>query len=223
MNTYGVTFWSDGDATFSRLPSRSLLIRCPCCSAVHWEEDPQPTGVLPKRPLQREPMGWLMRKIIQWSGDEHGDLRTQRDWDAAPADWRAAEYDKNLEYHDLCEALNSLHHPDNARELYIRRRIWWLANDQGRIYANGERAPFPPLALHAKAKENMQRMVELHRQADSGIVERAELLRQMGAFDDAVQILTAATPDQIGERGDKIMDWALAQDPALKMLGQNGY
>ncbi len=66
-------------------------------------------------------------------------------------------------------------------------------------------------------------MVELHCQADSGIVECAELRRQMGAFDDAVQILTAGTPDQIGERGNKIMGWALAKDPELKMLGQNGY
>lgn len=223
MNTYGVTFWSDGDATFSRLPSRSPLIRCPSCPAVFWQDDLSPIGELPKKPLPQEPMGWLMRKLIQWGGDEHGDIQTQRDWDAAPALWRAAEYDRTLEYGDLRQALNELRGPDSEREVYVRRRIWWLANDDRRIYENGKRASTQPLVLRSKAKENMLRLVELHEQAGSGIVDRAELLRQMGRFDEAVQLLASASPDQIGARGEKIRRWALAKDADLKMLGQAGY
>ena len=223
MNTYGVTFWSDGDATFSRLPSRSPLIRCPSCPAVFWQDDLHPIGKLPKRPLPQEPMGWLLRRLVQWGGDEHGDIQTQRDWDEAPVEWRTAEYDKTLEYDDLLQALRELNGPNGEREVYIRRRIWWLANDRSRVYASGKRAPFPPLALRSKMRENILRMIELHEQSGFGVVERAELLRQMGRFDDAVQVLTAAPPCITSERGAKIMGWALGKDPALKMLGQNGY
>jgi hypothetical protein len=223
MNTYGVTFWSDGDATFSRLPSRSPLIRCPSCPAVFWQDDLHPVGELPKKPLPQEPVGWFLRKLIQWGGDEHGELQAQRDWDAAPAEWRAAKCDRMLEYVDLCDALNAHHRLDQARELFIRRRIWWIANDRSRVYASGKRAPFPPLALHTKAMENMRRMVELHEQAGSGVVERAELLRQMGRFDEVTKLLNAASTNEIGERGEKIKGWALAKDPGLKTLGQPEY
>lgn len=223
FNTYGVTFWSDGDATFSRLPSHSPLIRCPSCTAVFWEDDLHPIGELPKRPLPQEPMGWFMRKVIQWAGDEHGDIQAQRDWDAAPVEWRAAEYVRTLEYGDLRQALAELQGQDCAREIYIRRRIWWLANDSRRIRASGKRAAMPPLVLRSKAREDMLRLLELHEQASSGIVDRAELLRQMGCFDEVVQLLASVPPDQIGVRGEKIRDWALAHDAELKMLGQAGY
>lgn len=146
---------SDGDTTFSRLPSRSPLVRCPYCPTVFWEDDLQAIGELPKKPLPSEPMGWFLRKLIQWGGDEDGILQTHRNWGAAPPEWRAAAHDRTLEYADLCQALHDLAAPDPARELYIRRGIWWLANDRSRVFISGRRSPLPPLVLHAKAKENM--------------------------------------------------------------------
>lgn len=66
-------------------------------------------------------------------------------------------------------------------------------------------------------------MVELHERAGSSYVERAELLRQMGRFDEVTKLLNVASTNEIGERGEKIKGWALAKDPGLKMLGQPEY
>ncbi|MEC5159767.1 hypothetical protein RCH08_000895 [Janthinobacterium sp. CG_S6] len=194
FNTFGVTSWSDGDATFSRLPSRSPLIRCPCCPAVFWQDDVQPIGELPKKPMRRESMGWFMRMLVRLGGDENGDIQTQRDWNAAPTEWRAAEYDEELEYGDLCLALSGLRSPDHPREKFIRRRIWWLTNDCGRIYRNGKCAAEHPLVPPTAARENMLRLLELNEQEGGSLVERAELLRQMERFDDAVQLSPCVPP-----------------------------
>jgi hypothetical protein len=41
----------------------------------------------------------------------------------------------------------------------------------------------------------MTRMIELHQAANNGVVERAELLRQLGRFDDAIRLLTSGAPE----------------------------
>lgn len=223
FNTFGVTYWSDGDATFSRLPSHSPLIRCPSCPAVFWEDDLSPIGELPKEPLPQKPMGWFMRKMFEWSEPEHGQIKIQRTWNAAPAEWRAAKYDDELDYSDLCMALTTINGQDSQRAIYVRRRIWWLTNDFYRVYSTGKHAPIPPLAARTKATENMLQLAELHEQAASGLVDRAEIFRQLGRFNESITLLETASKERIAGRGEKILSWALAGDSGLKLIGQDPY
>jgi hypothetical protein len=217
FNSYGARSWSDGYSTFSCLPAMSPLIRCPSCVAVFWQEDFSALGEMPKPPTPPS-TDWLMRLLDRLGGDENGDRQAWREWDRSPEEWKSAKADSWLEYLDLKLALRA-DDLTTDREIIIRRRLWWASNDKFRQRVSG----IPrsgPVASKPEAIENMERLIEMLRQADRGVNERAELLRQLGHFEDAVTLLVATS--ESGRPTGKAAEtqaWALARDSGLKLYG----
>ena len=196
FNNYGVRAWSDGYSTFSTLPARSPLVRCPNCPAVFWEEDVATLGEMPRKPYVQPAEGWLLRLLSRWGDDEHGHIRAQKDWDAAPDEWKPACEDCSLELSDLQVALKAVVDVNPARELFVRRRIWWACSDHYRIRIDRLRMSETLQLAASAATSNMMRMLVLHGESEGPMgVERGELLRQLGRFDDAISVLRCVDSD----------------------------
>jgi len=217
FNNFGFTTqWSDGAGPLARMRDSCSAICCPACGDVLWRDDLQMVGVLAPEP---PPLGRLSRIFASWSGDKQGHLRAEREWREQPASWKVAECGRPINYSDIQRALLVMQPSHDERELFLRRRMWWAMNDHLRLRQDGSRVSEVPVAPESARQANMLRMIEIHEAAGSAVVERAELLRQLGRFDDVVRLLTSRDP----EAGDNanaasILKWAKAQNANVKIF-----
>ena len=190
------------------------VVCCPVCSIAVWNDDLQALGVLPRKPPR---LSWVARMLATWNGDKDDHLQAVRAWEDIPFEWKVAEHGRALEYHGLQCALRNMSAPNTDREMFLRRRIWWATNDHTRLRSDGTRVSEQPVANDADRKANMMRMIELHEAAGGNIAEHAELLRQLGRFDESIRLLTSGA-SEIRTSADAawILRWAKARDAELK-------
>lgn len=169
-------------------------------------------GILRHKP---SPIGRFTRLLAGWNDDKHGYLNAEREWHAQNPAWKTAKHGRQLNYDDLQRALEDA--TDTRRELYLRRRIWRATNDHMRQSGDGKCATTLPIAPEAERRANMARLIVLHEAAGTNIVERAELLRQLGRFDDAILLLKTGAPEiRRSENAAWILRWAKAGGADVK-------
>ena len=115
-------------------------------------------------------------------------LKAEEAWGAVPAEWKSAERARSLEHDDMQRAVDTTAH-SLAREIYLRRRIWWDSNDHERIRGDGTLVSNEPLTSEANRHQNMARLLALLEEADDAPMQRVDLLRMLGRFDEAISLL----------------------------------
>lgn len=216
FNTFGDRMrWSDGCMPFSGMLTSCKTACCPTCRAVLWKDDLAVLGVL--RPAPR-PVCRLARQWARWFGDKRGYLRREAEWQAIPDEWKVAGHNQCMKYADMQHAVAT---QDAARELFLRRRIWWETNDHQRSRSDGERVATEPVAPEADRRANMLRMIALLEAASDGLDERAELLRNLGQFDAAIALLTSGAAEiSSSSSAAWTLRWARASDAQVRVLGK---
>ncbi|MCS0631654.1 hypothetical protein NX786_20210 [Telluria mixta] len=173
-------------------------------------------------PALQEPytIGIVARLWHRLTGDRKGRLRDERIWIALPR--KIKDACRIVPLHsaeDFLEALAALACNTDEREIYLRRRLWWAWNDKQRLGKNGPLVLTPYNMLAEEALFNMRRLLQLVECAPSQQVERGELLRQLGRFDEAVAILKAVPADGHNEiRALKIEKLARSGDTQVQEL-----
>jgi len=208
--------WSDGKNVNWWAQESGLVGRCPSCSSFVWIED---AVALMPAPSEPGPIGPLERTWYRVTGDKRGRLRDERAWHALPAGIRQAERIDGLRRaHDLIDALLTLPPDALDREIHLRRWLWWSSNDHMRGMHSFAYVALPSVAEEV-AYANIMRFQALLEHDPDGQVERGELLRQLGRFDEAVAVLKAVKPDGYSEvRAVKIERLALARFAGLCAL-----
>lgn len=216
FNFAGVKDWSDGapSAWWAQQP----LLRCASCHALFWLADLEPAGVLPPKPRE---VSRLDRMLARWRGDVHGLLRAEQDWNAIPEGWKLASRTARVELDDIVCVLNSPEGLERDRLLWLRRSVWWRLNDRYRV-DEGE-VSGTPLWDEAGEHANMLALLSMLEQqalTPEKQVEKAELLRLLGRFEESVAVAKAVPPDGYNEvRAIKIERLARARSCAVHMLG----
>jgi hypothetical protein len=187
---------------------------CPTCRAVLWKKDLEVLGTLTSAPKCLRP---ISRKLAEWFGDKNGYLRAEEEWEATPTAWKEAEHGDYLEYLDMQRALLAMREPNLDREMFLRRRIWWATNDHIRHHPDGSRVKQEPIAPESMRQTNMLRMIEIHERAGNAPAERAELLRNLGRFEDAIRLLTSGAPEiRTSSTAAWTLRWAKAGDADVR-------
>lgn len=208
------TTWSDGARPMTLLLDMCSIACCPSCSTVLWYEDLQAVGVLPREPGE---ISRFSRMLARWSRGTRRRLLAEREWANLPPEWKSAECGRPLEYSDLQRTVDRLTGTNPVREMFLRRRIWWATNDHLRGPGDGTCAEEAPIAPELERRENMMRMIALHEAAGGGLAERAELLRQLGRFDESIQLLISGAPEiRNSATAAWTLRWAKARDAGLK-------
>ncbi|MGZ8341192.1 MAG: hypothetical protein ACXWU9_16600 [Telluria sp.] len=216
FNNFGIRRWSDGQSSAWWWNSLAPLIRCPGCTALHWIDDLEMWGEVPRKPA---PVGRFMRLLIRITGDRRGMLADLAEWDAIPIGLKHARPAVNVDYGDLLAALKALGDSNSEREIYIRRRIWWLTNDPQRLREDDTRIADIPVVPDNFAQENKLRLLDLFECTESNFVEQGELLRQLGRFDEAIRCLKSVKPDGFSEvTASRIQTWAQEGETTLMLL-----
>lgn len=93
---------------------------------------------------------------------------------------------------------------DNERIEYLRIKIWWTGNDVRRENPDGP-------AMTVLEKENLVALIPLLGQDErdeQALVMKAEALRELGRFDDALNVLDKITNERLVKTVDQIRQLA---------------
>jgi hypothetical protein len=191
--------------------------RCPACTKVIWVNDAKAVMPAPRKP---HPIGVVARLWHRVSGDRKGRLRAERDWIALPREIKEADRIIGLQSAgDLLDALAVLAPDGGDREIYVRRRLWWASSDHHRLRIDGTPISTQPVVAPAEARTNALRLLELFENDPEQQVERGELLRQLGRFEEAVAVLKAVKPNGYSEvKAVKIQRFAETRNAELQSL-----
>jgi len=106
--------------------------------------------------------------------------------------------------------------------LWLRNRIWWGLNDRYRTKFDGSPLPDVPTWPRAAERNNMETILDMLRDGEVqpwSMIQQGELLRLLGRFDEAVDILKAVPPDGHSEvRAVKIERLARERDSHVREL-----
>lgn len=181
INSYGLSSrWSDGYTSMPFVSETSRLAYCPGCNKTYWLEDATELGVVPsfdETPARR--VAWLPTFLRKSSDDKPREPEAQ----VEQRDLDYIDYHKHPRPADLLLAVLRAEWSNPERELYLRTRLWWIGNHCQR----GRRMVSP--MTDEQAAENMLILLALHRSApnpEQNAEAIAELLRQMGRFDEAM-------------------------------------
>jgi hypothetical protein len=216
FNDLGIRRWSDGRSSAWWWDSVAPLVRCPGCAAVHWLADLQTLGEVPMEPIE---VSRPMRALLRVTGDRQGRLAAISAWAALPSGLKDAQPGVNVEYRDLIVALEAVSRNIPKREIYVRRRIWWLSNDHQRLLESGECMADELIVPSEFAHENKLKLLDLLAGEGRNFVERGELLRQLGRFDESIGLLRSVKLDGFTEvDASKIERWAQKGETAVLLL-----
>lgn len=208
VNSFGLSSrWSDGYTSMPFVSEASRLAYCPGCNKTYWLEDAINLGVVPSfeaAPVRRP--GWLPEFLRKSSGDSKQEPVAQ----VKQRDLDYVDYHQHPRPADVLLAVLRQEWSDFERELYLRTRLWWLGNHSQR----GQRMVSP--MTREQSFDNMIRLLALHQAAadiDQHTEVIAELLRQMGRFDEAIAALRdlrdksakAAMIADAAERGESLV------------------
>lgn len=209
--------WSDGKNGNWWAHASGAVGRCPSCAGIIWLEDAEELMPAPIKPW---PIGSIDRLWYRITGDRRGRLREEREWHALPRAIREAEsIDRLAGVQGFIEALAALSADETDREIYLRRRLWWASNDHLRHQGGDTTTTLSPTVAAEVARANAQRLLELIQYHPTAQVQRGELLRQLGRFDEAVAVLKAVKPNGCNEvKAVKIERLALAGITELRAL-----
>jgi hypothetical protein len=189
-NTFGATYYTDGKRVAPMLPVVPPVVVCAHCSGLFWLS-------------QAEELG---------NYERYGRKPTDLD----PA-WKAAEpldEPDEAQYLTWLERLRNAN-PERARDL--RLHVWWRGNDRLR----GKQAAHDDDSLERQpAREaNMRALLPLL--AGGGNVDtlmQAEVLRQLGEFDRALDLLSQPLPDQLQTAVKRLRSLCETGDTQLREL-----
>jgi hypothetical protein len=212
--------WSDGYTSIFGLNSISQLGRCAYCKKVFWLDDLEVLGVLPKEGQQ---IGGLARIYHRLTGDSDGLLERERTWNEAPWEWKNAKPAETPDYFDLKIALADAETLTPEREVLVRRNLWFHSNDHLRLSRDGKPLRDTPRMSDLDARENILAMLDLIAEGhESRPMEKGELLRELGRFEEAIEALRNVTGDA-KEQADLIIGFAQASDHVVREIWRSQY
>lgn len=184
VNSFGMsTRWSDGYTDIPMVSLTSRLAYCPGCNKTYWLEDATELGVVPSAEEKAQNRsGWLAGIF----GKKASVSATENVAKVDLLDLDYVDYHQHPRPADLLLAVLREEWSNPERELYLRTRLWWIGNHGQR----GRRMVSP--MSDKQASENVLRLLALHQAAldtDQSAELIAELLRQMGRFDEAMVAL----------------------------------
>lgn len=203
-----VPSWSDGKNEQWWVGLSRPAGRCPTCLVVVWIDDAAELMPAPREPRA---IGALPRLWHLLTGDRAGRLRDEQEWASLPRAIKDPERLIGLSTtQDYVDALAQIATLPPEREEYLRRQLWWAANDHLRRESHT-----PTLEVDA-ARANMERLLDLL-PSTARTLERVELYRQLGCFQEALDLIPSVRSEQ-WVNAELQKQWAEAGDSIMRVI-----
>ena len=195
-NTLDARLWTDGKRELPMLPRPPAVTRCRKCGHFYWTLRARVIGTIPLWEPEAEDV---------------------------PDEWKKAKPVRELREAEYFEAIAAGLASGREEEFWLRLLAWWAGNDPLRSrkrsrHGRRHRAP----RRSAAAIANMERLLDLldESRPDQRLM-KAELFRELGRFDEALQLLNIkfATPSKQAA-ADTISRLAREHDTLVREIPQ---
>lgn len=189
-NSFGAKFYTDGKEVAPMMPEVPAVVECASCTGLFW------LG-------QQEEVGEF---------DAYGDQAESAD----PA-WKAAGKLHEPGERQYLVWLERLRAEQPARERDLRMFTWWRGNDRHRDAQLADPEDRPQDAASREA--NMRALCALlQKGVDGDRLMRAEILRQLGQFDDGLAVLSSSTEAHLEAAAKRLRSLCEAGDREVRPL-----
>lgn len=185
IHIYGAIDWSDGYTSSIGIRSGSDIGVCPYCEGMFWVEDAKQLGILHHEP-ESTSWPWLKRATSRLNKADSAIMKREKDWRDIPDSWYFTADVGQPRGRELLWGLKNGVADTPEREWRLRQKLWWIGNHRHRGYPL--RSPMDSEQLCENLLSLMSQ-VSLEVDAEKRALTQAELLRQLGRFDDALAIL----------------------------------
>ena len=189
-NTFGAVYYTDGKRVAPMLPATPSVVRCAACRGVFWRT----------------------------AAAEVGQFDAYRsDTESLDPEWHAAGYLHEPDEAEHLTALDRLIASSPGEERGIRLVAWWRGNDRHRE-TSPTPAPDNPKVVRRR-HANMHQLIALLDTAEpSDQLMRAEVLRQLGEFEQATAILSKRFPPEYDTALSRLLGLCAQRDTMLQRL-----
>jgi hypothetical protein len=189
-NTFGARVWTDGKQLAPMLPLPPTVVKCRHCAECYWLADAEEIGT-----------------IDRWQGEGQ---QVNPAW----VDAQAVEEPAEEEYY---QALEKGLATSTEQERELRVLAWWRRNDSFRDAPKekAHRIAHPPGSWR-KNLEGLARL--LTQEDDNDRLMQAEVLRELGEFESAKQILNRVDSPDIAEIVRQIRSLCDTRDTCVREL-----
>lgn len=211
-NTLGARVWSDGKVVAPMLPKNPDVVLCHGCGECYWLADARAVGTIDLWPAEeapeRSPLLEKARELGLSPPSGHARQAVDPEWTAAP--W--VREPSEAEYYDaLARGLAVT----SDQERSLRILAWWRSNDPERgvvPHRSGGSAPAN------RREENLRALAALIDASNAeSLLLKAEVLRELGEFDAALEILERG-PAEPTTRFGQLRALCLARDARVRQL-----
>ena len=203
-------------------PGPTIIRKCSAClksikqhtigsgntfGATFWTDGKRDASMLPDQP-------WLVMcphcHVPLWI-DELEKLGQTEPWGDEQGKFKdASEYEKPSLDDYFALIANGVGDPQKER--YVCLRAWWAGNDQRRT--NASEIPMSPLEA-----ESVTAFAHTLNESDSNdLVMKAEAMRELGRFDDALSLLAKSVDENISQAVKIIKDLTEKRDPYVRKM-----
>lgn len=188
-NTVDARTWTDGKMIAPMFPQPPALTRCSECSHYFWLKDAKVLGEIPL-----------------W-GPELENI---------PESWKKAARVRDLTESESLEALRTGAAHNRDQELYLRTCAWWAANDPLRSQ-NPDAGNSLQMTRSPETTANLRQLQDiLEPENHFERLLKAEVMRELGQFSDAVALLQAEFPEALRKTAALIRELAQNNDPIVR-------
>ena len=204
-NTFDGTYYTDGQAVFPMLPPNPTIVQCPGCRRPYWLSLATEFKLGGLGPFE------MVETHIQGSP-------VKQHFSDVPKLAEPTEYEYLSGIDDLIKAK-----PNAA--LMVRLMAWWRGNDRYRLqtlkHALENASPSTP-QLAAMRRANIDALLNLLPDVDENDplkpLLRAEIFRQIGKFDRALELLARPYPDEYAGVIKRLSALCRDKDTVLRTL-----
>jgi tetratricopeptide (TPR) repeat protein len=161
---------------------------------------------------------WKAEEVGQYSRFSRGIGFEHPDKEETPAEWKRAPRVKAPKEDDFYKAIDEGLPENKQEEKNLRLTAWWQSNDRCR---NGFsfieiKKDFP---APEEREKNMEKLLELlDRTNPNDQIMAAEILRQLGRFDEALEVLKKLDRDDYGEVLVQLEDFCDGNQTSVQKL-----
>ena len=197
-NTFGSTLWSDGYRYSPMMEPSIPVIQCDDCSKIF--------------------LKWKAEEVGQYSRFSRGIGFEHPDKEETPAEWKRAPRVKAPKEDDFYKAIDEGLPENKQEEKNLRLTAWWQSNDRcrGGFSLFGKKKKFPASEEREKNMEKLLGLLDKTNPNDQ--IMAAEILRQLGRFDEALEVLKTLDRDDYGEVLVQLEDFCDDNETSVQKL-----
>jgi hypothetical protein len=201
-NTVTCTGWTDGYRYLPMLPKPPGITICWGCKQFFWVSEARQLGIVPR-----------LAKNPDEEGSEPIDMGPQE------LEWAEAPEVNELEESEYYDAIDANMGDTRRRLVGLRILAWWRSNDKFRVSGDGDYLRDVQENRTPECMDNMLELYELLSDSDQDDwIMKAELARQFGRFDHALDLLYRVTDDRYSMAKERLIELCVAQVSNLQKL-----